>query len=106
MATFIVFGNFTDQGIRNIKDSPKRAKAFGDMAKKLEVTVKDIYWTQGCARFSAKWHRKNRPIETWPQSCRLCSREWALMQQRRIAVLAHDRLSSLACGSTSDSGYH
>ena len=47
MATFIALVNFTDQGLQNIKDSPKRAKAFGEMAKKLGVTVKDLYWTQG-----------------------------------------------------------
>lgn len=47
MATFITLVSFTDQGIRNIKDSPKRADAFKTMAKKLGVTVKDIYWTLG-----------------------------------------------------------
>ena len=47
MATFIVLGSFTDQGIRSIKDSPKRADAFKAMAKKLGATVKDIYWTLG-----------------------------------------------------------
>ena len=47
MATFIVLGNFTDQGIRSIKDSPKRAEAFKAMAKKVGVTVKDLYWTLG-----------------------------------------------------------
>lgn len=26
MATFIVLGNFTDQGIRNIKESPERTE--------------------------------------------------------------------------------
>lgn len=47
MATYIVLANFTDQGIRNVKDSPKRADAFKAMAKKLGVTVRDIYWTLG-----------------------------------------------------------
>ena len=47
MATFIVLGNFTEQGIRSIKDSPKRSDAFKAMAKKAGVTVKDIYWTLG-----------------------------------------------------------
>ena len=47
MATFITLGNFTDQGIRNIKDSPQRAQAFNDAAEKAGVTVKDIYWTVG-----------------------------------------------------------
>jgi uncharacterized protein with GYD domain len=47
MATFIVLANFTDQGIRSIKDSPKRAEAFRAAASKSGVTVKDICWTVG-----------------------------------------------------------
>lgn len=47
MATFISLINFTEQGIRNVKDSPARAHAFSEMAKKLGVTVKGIYWTVG-----------------------------------------------------------
>lgn len=47
MATFISLANFTDQGIRGIKDSPKRAEALKVMAKKLGVTIKDVYWTVG-----------------------------------------------------------
>ena len=30
MATYIVLGNFTDQGIRNVKDTVKRADAVKD----------------------------------------------------------------------------
>jgi uncharacterized protein with GYD domain len=47
MATFITLVNFTDQGIKNIKESPKRANAFQDLAKKSGCTVKEVYWTQG-----------------------------------------------------------
>ncbi len=47
MATYIVLANFTEQGVRHAKDSPKRADAFREMAKKAGVTVKDLYWTQG-----------------------------------------------------------
>src|SRR5215204_1897079 len=47
MATYIVLANFTDQGVRNAKDTLKRAEAFKELAKKHGVTVKDIYWTQG-----------------------------------------------------------
>lgn len=47
MATFISLTNFTEQGIRQVKDSPARAHAFTEMAKKLGVTVKAIYWTVG-----------------------------------------------------------
>jgi uncharacterized protein with GYD domain len=47
MVTYVVLGNFTDQGIRNAKESPKRAEAFKAMAKTFGVTVKEILWTQG-----------------------------------------------------------
>lgn len=47
MATFIVLAAFTDQGIRNVKETIGRAEAFKEMAKKSGVTVKDIYWTLG-----------------------------------------------------------
>jgi uncharacterized protein with GYD domain len=47
MATYVVLASFTDQGIRNIRESPKRAQAFKDMAKSCGVTIKDIYWTLG-----------------------------------------------------------
>ena len=47
MATYIVLGQFTDQGIRNVKDTGKRADALREMAKKAGATVKDVYWTLG-----------------------------------------------------------
>jgi uncharacterized protein with GYD domain len=47
VATFILLANFTEQGIRNVKDSPKRADAFKELAQKSGVTVKEIYWTLG-----------------------------------------------------------
>ena len=47
MATYIVLANFTEQGIQNVKDSPQRADAFKDMAKKTGATVKDVFWTLG-----------------------------------------------------------
>jgi uncharacterized protein with GYD domain len=47
MATYIALTNFTDQGIRNIQDTTKRAAAVGKAAKKLGVTMKQIYWTLG-----------------------------------------------------------
>jgi uncharacterized protein with GYD domain len=47
MVTYVVLAKFTDQGIRNAKESPKRADAFKEMAKTFGVIVKDIVWTQG-----------------------------------------------------------
>jgi uncharacterized protein with GYD domain len=47
MATFVVLANFSDQGIRNIKESPKRSDAFKEQAQRLGATVKEVYWTMG-----------------------------------------------------------
>ena len=47
MAKFVVLAGFTDQGIRNVKETVSRAEAFKEMAKKSGVTVKDMYWTLG-----------------------------------------------------------
>lgn len=47
MATFVVLASFTDQGVRNVKETIGRAEAFKEMAKKSGVIVKDLYWTLG-----------------------------------------------------------
>lgn len=44
---FIVTLNWTDQGIRAVKDFPKRSKAAKDLAKKLGAEIKEIYLTSG-----------------------------------------------------------
>ncbi|MDH3287904.1 MAG: GYD domain-containing protein [Betaproteobacteria bacterium] len=47
MATFISLLNFTDQGIRDVKESPRRYEAFRFMAEKLGVTVESVHYTVG-----------------------------------------------------------
>lgn len=47
MATYIMLGQFTDQGIRNVKETTKRAEAIKGLAKKVGATVKEVYWTLG-----------------------------------------------------------
>lgn len=47
MVTYVVLAKFTDQGIRNAKESPKRADAFKQLAKTFGVSVKGLFWTQG-----------------------------------------------------------
>jgi uncharacterized protein with GYD domain len=47
MATYIMLGSFTDQGIRNVKDTTKRADAVKESAKKFGVNMKEICWTMG-----------------------------------------------------------
>jgi uncharacterized protein with GYD domain len=45
--TYVVIGNFTDQGIRGVRDTVKRVEAFKAAAQKAGVTVKNFYWTLG-----------------------------------------------------------
>ncbi len=47
MATFISLLNFTDQGIRNVKDSPDRYEEFRKMAEEKGVRFTSVYWTVG-----------------------------------------------------------
>ena len=47
MATFISLVNWTDQGIRNVKDSPDRYEAFKALAEKVGGAVKGVYYTMG-----------------------------------------------------------
>jgi len=47
MVTYIVLLNFTEQGIKNVKQTVQRAKAFEELVKKHGATTKSVYWTQG-----------------------------------------------------------
>lgn len=47
MVTFISLCTFTDQGIRTIKDSTKRADAVKEAAAKFGSKMTHLYWTQG-----------------------------------------------------------
>jgi uncharacterized protein with GYD domain len=39
--------SWTDQGIRSVKDAPKRAQAAQELAKKVGVDIKEVYLTSG-----------------------------------------------------------
>lgn len=47
MLTFISLCNFTDQGVRTVKDSTKRADMVAEVASKFGSKMTHIYWTQG-----------------------------------------------------------
>ena len=47
MPTYVTLSNFTDQGMKNIRETTKRAEAFRKAAKEAGITVKEILWTQG-----------------------------------------------------------
>ena len=61
MPTFMLSMSFTDQGIRGVKDAPKRAQAARDLGKKSGVEIKHLYLTAG---ESDSWFSSIRRTET------------------------------------------
>ena len=47
MATYIVLANFTDQGVRSIKETVSRADAVKEAASRYGCKMKEIFWVQG-----------------------------------------------------------
>ena len=47
MATYIALLTFTDQGIRSIKDSPKRFDSATKLAKSMGMKLKQGFYTMG-----------------------------------------------------------
>lgn len=47
MATYISLINYTEQGVRAIKDSPKRLDAARALAKRLKGRIREFFLTMG-----------------------------------------------------------
>ena len=47
MATYVTLIKFTEQGVKKLKDTCKRATDFKASAKKLGIEVKEQYWCMG-----------------------------------------------------------
>jgi uncharacterized protein with GYD domain len=47
MPSYIVLCNFTEQGLRSVKETVSRADAAKEAAAKFGVKMTDIRWTQG-----------------------------------------------------------
>ena len=47
MPTYVHLVNYTEQGIKAVKDTVKRSEAFKIAAKKHGCTVKEIFWVHG-----------------------------------------------------------
>jgi len=47
MANYVMLLQWTDQGIRNVKDTTKRARAASEFATKMGVKLADAFWTLG-----------------------------------------------------------
>ena len=47
MATYLVLFNWTDQGIRNVRDTVDRYDRAAELSEKHGVGIEQIYWTVG-----------------------------------------------------------
>lgn len=47
MSTYVGFAKFTDQGLRTVRDTTRRADAVREVAGKYGVRVREILWVQG-----------------------------------------------------------
>lgn len=47
MPTYVSLVSFTEQGIKNFKETTDRAAAASEAAAKMGGRIKDIYWTLG-----------------------------------------------------------
>jgi uncharacterized protein with GYD domain len=87
MATFIVMLSWTDQGIRSVKEAPKRVQAGKELAKKLGAEVKQVFLTSGetdvmvildapngdvvakmALAISAQGNTRTKMIRAWPEA--------------------------------------
>ena len=47
MAQYLIMGNFTDTGIKNVKETIKRGERFKEMAKECGVEIQELMWVLG-----------------------------------------------------------
>ena len=79
MPMFILSLNWTDQGVRSVKDAPKRSNAARELAKKVGVEMKQVYLVivdapngDNVAKFAlalgALGNVRTRTARAWPES--------------------------------------
>ena len=66
MATHVTLYNFTDQGLRNIKDTLKRVEATKQGAAQARMTIKEIMWLE--VNTIASSFRNRRTTSRQPRS--------------------------------------
>jgi uncharacterized protein with GYD domain len=87
MPTFIAMLSWTDQGIRTVKETPKRLQAAKEAAKRMGIEMKHVFLTTGefdvlsileasdgdkIAKFAlatgAQGNIRTRTVRAWPES--------------------------------------
>jgi hypothetical protein len=91
MANFVCLLQFTDQGVRNIKDTIKRADAATAEAKKMGAKITQAFWTMGAYDVILLLER----LMTKPQALSPPSSDWwATSRPRPCVPLAGKKLKT------------
>jgi uncharacterized protein with GYD domain len=87
MPMFIITVSWTDQGIRSIKDAPKRTAAARELGKKVGVDIKHLFLTTGdsdllaiveaadganvakfCMALGSMGNTRTKTVRAWPEA--------------------------------------
>ena len=47
MAKYVMLGNWTEQGVRNVKDTVERARGVRELFASMGVNAREFFWTMG-----------------------------------------------------------
>jgi len=87
MPTFIISVSWTDQGIRHVKEAPRRTAAARELGKKVGVDIKHVYLTTGesdllaiveaadganvakfCMAIGGQGNARTRTVQAWSEA--------------------------------------
>jgi hypothetical protein len=87
MPMFMCLLNWTEQGIRSVKEAPKRAKAAQELAKKVGVDIKEVYLTSGDSDLLGHSRHAQRRQRRQIRACDQLARTRAYPHRSHLAAI-------------------
>ena len=92
MATYVVLSTFTEQGIRTVRDTTSRADGVRELARKMGIDTKSIYWTIGSYDIVATFEAPNDEAMT---ALSLALSSQGNIRTQTMRAFSKDELSSI-----------
>lgn len=92
MATYVVLSTFTEQGIRTVRDTTSRADGVRELARKMGIETKSIYWTIGSYDIVATFEAPNDEAMT---ALSLALSSQGNIRTQTMRAFSKDELSSI-----------
>ncbi len=92
MATYVVLSTFTGQGIRTVRDTTSRADGVRELARKMGIETKSIYWTIGSYDIVATFEAPNDEAMT---ALSLALSSQGNIRTQTMRAFSKDELSSI-----------